>query len=104
MYRELELKLKIESKRRIERDRPDKLSEPVAINQVWSMDFMSDSLGDGRRFRTFNVLDDYNREGLGIEIDFSLPSGRVTRLLEQIIEWRGKPLALRCDNGPDYIS
>ena len=59
MYRELELKLKIESKRRIEHDRSDKLSEPVAINQVWSMDFMSDSLGDGRRFRTFNVLDDY---------------------------------------------
>ena len=68
------------------------------------MDFMSDSLDDGRRFRTFNVLDDYNREGLGIEVDFSLPSERVIRSLEQIIEWRGKPLALRCDNGPEYIS
>ena len=63
-----------------------------------------DSLGDQRRFRTFNLLDDYNREGLGIEVDFSLPSGRVIRSLEQIIEWRGKPLALRCDNGPEYIS
>ena len=68
------------------------------------MDFMSDSLNDGRRFRTFNVLDDYNREGLGIEVDFSLPSVRVIRSLEQIIEWRGKPLAIRCDNGPEYIS
>ena len=68
------------------------------------MDFMSDSLVDGRRFRTFNVLDDYNREGLGIEVDFSLPSRRVIRSLDQIIEWRGKPLALRCDNGPEYIS
>jgi len=104
MYRELELKLKIESKRRIECDRPDKLSEPVAINQVWSMDFMSDSLGDQRRFRTFNVLVDYNRERLGIEVDFSLPSGPVICTLKQVIEWRGKSLALRCDNGPNYIS
>ena len=67
------------------------------------MDFMNDSLDDGRHFRTFNELDDYNREGLGIEVDFSLPSGRVIRSLERIIEWRGKPFALRCDNGPEYI-
>jgi len=104
IYRELELNLRIKPRRRIKRDRPDELSEPVAINQVWSMDFMSDSLNDGRKFRTFNVLDDYNREGLGIEVDFSLPSARVIRTLEHIIEWRGKPLALRCDNGPEYIS
>ena len=74
------------------------------MNQVWSMDFMSDSLVDGRALRTFNVLDDYNREGLGIDVDFSLPSLRVIRSLEQIIEWRGKPHAIRCDNGPEYIS
>src|SRR5690606_25328425 len=49
-------------------------------------------------------IDDYNREGLGIEIDFSLPAERVIRSLEQIIEWRGKPKAIRCDNGPEYIS
>jgi len=59
---------------RIKRDRPDELSEPVSINQVWSVDFMSDALNDDRKFRTFNVLYDYNREGLGIEVDFSLPS------------------------------
>jgi len=104
IYRELELNLRIKPRRRIHRDKPDALSEPAAINQVWSMDFMSDSLNDGRKFRTFNVLDDYNREGLGIEVDFSLPSDRVFRSLEQIIEWRGRPLALRCDNGPEYIS
>jgi putative transposase len=104
IYRELELNLRIKPKRRIKRDRPDELSEPIAINQVWSVDFMSDSLNDGRKFRTFNVLDDYNREGLGIEVDFSLPSQRVIRTLERIIEWRGKPLAIRCDNGPEYIS
>jgi len=68
------------------------------------MDFMSDALRDGRTIRTFNVIDDYNREGLGIEVDFSLPAPRVTRALDQIIEWRGRPAALRCDNGPEYIS
>ena len=68
------------------------------------MDFMHDALSDGRSFRLFNVLDDYNRQGLGIEADFSLPSARVIRALEQIIEWRGKPQTIRCDNGPEYIS
>ena len=63
------------------------------------MDFMSDSLTEGRTLRTFNVLDDYNREGLGIEVDISLPSERVIRSLERIIEWRGKPNAIRLDNG-----
>lgn len=65
---------------------------------------MHDRLLDGRSFRTFNVLDDYNREGLGIEVDLSLPSLRVIRTLERIIEWRGKPRAIRCDNGPEYLS
>lgn len=68
------------------------------------MDFMHDSLEDGRGFRTFNVIDDFNREGLGIKVDFSLPAARVIRSLEQIMEWRGKPDAIRCDNGPEYVS
>ena len=104
IYRELELNLRIRPRRRLRRDRPDTLSVPTAANQVWSMDFMQDRLADGRGLRTFNVLDDYNREGLGIEVDLSLPSQRVIRALEQIIEWRGKPAMLRCDNGPEYIS
>ena len=104
IYRELELNLRIKPRRRIKRDRPDELSVPTCINQVWSMDFMSDSLANGSKFRTFNVMDDYNREGLAIEVGLSLPSKRVIRVLEQVIEWRGKPAALRCDNGPEYIS
>lgn len=104
IYRELELNLRIKPRRRIQRDKPDTLSVPTAMNQVWSMDFMSDALSDGRQLRTFNVLDDYNREGLTIEADLSLPSARVTRALDQVIEWRGKPKAIRCDNGPEYIS
>ena len=104
IYRELELNLRIKPKSRIKRDKPDALSVPVAPNQVWSMDFMSDSLVDGRSFRTFNVLDDYNREGLGIEVDQSLPSTRVIRTLERIIEWRGKPAAIHCDNGLECLA
>lgn len=104
IYRELELNLRIKPRRRIKRDRPDALGEATAINQIWSMDFMSDSLSDGRLLRTFNVLDDYNREGLCIDVDLSLPSLRVIRSLENIIEWRGKPSAIRCDHGPEYIA
>jgi putative transposase len=58
----------------------------------------------GRAYRLFNVIDDFNREALGMEIDFSLPSLRVIRTLNQIIEWRGAPQKIRCDNGPEYIS
>ena len=65
---------------------------------------MSDTLLDGRKLRTFNVIDDYNREGLAIDVDLSLPSARVVRSLEQIIEWRGKPAAIRCDNGPELLA
>lgn len=104
IYCELELNLRIKPKKRIIREKPEPLAQPETINQSWSMDFMHDQLSDGRSFRCFNVIDDFNREGLCIEVDFSLPSERVTRALDQIIEWRGKPQAIRCDNGPEYIS
>ena len=104
IYRELELNLRIKPKKRLVREKPKPLAQPEAINECWSMDFMQDQLSDGRRFRTFNVIDDFNREGLSIDVDFSLPSERVIRALNQVIEWRGKPKAIRCDNGPEYIS
>lgn len=104
IYRELELNLRIKPKKRLCREKPDALAVPVAVNQLWSMDFMHDRPSNGRSFRLFNVIDDFNREGLGIEVDFSLPTERVIRSLDQIIEWRGKPLQIRCDNGPEYIS
>ena len=104
IYRELELNLRIKPRKRLVREKPQPLTVPTSINQVWSMDVMHDQLSDGRTFRLFNVLDDFNREGLGIEVDLSLPSARVIRSLEQIIEWRGSPSVIRCDNGPEYIS
>jgi putative transposase len=104
IYRLLELNLRIKPKKRIVREVPAPLAVPETVNHSWSMDFMHDQLTDGRCVRLFNVIDDFNREGLGIEVDFSLPSSRVIRALDQIIEWRGKPMKIRCDNGPEYIS
>ena len=104
IYKALELNLRIKPRKRLNREKPEPLAVPDSINQVWSMDFMHDQLSDGRSFRVLNIIDDYNREALGIEIDFSLPSERVIRALKQIIEWRGRPLAIRCDNGPENIS
>jgi len=91
IYCELELNLRIRPRKRLKRPKPDELAVPEAPNHTWSMDFMQDQLADGRKFRTLNVLDDFNREGLGIEVDFSLPAVRVVRSLNQIIEWRGAP-------------
>lgn len=104
IYCELELNLRIKPKKRLKRDRPDPLSVPDSPNQVWSMDFMADQLWNGKSFITLNVLDDFNREGLAIEVGFSLPSVRVVRALDQIIQWRGKPAMIRVDNGPEYLS
>jgi putative transposase len=79
------------------------LAVPEAINQVWSMDFMHDQVSAGSCLRLLNVIDDYNQEALGIKVDVSLPSERVIRALKQIIEWRGRPNIIRCDNGPEKI-
>lgn len=79
--REPELNLRIKPRKRLKRDKPEALAVPEAPNMVWSMDFMADRLEDGRQFRLLNVLDDFNRGGLGIEVDFSLPAERVIRSL-----------------------
>ena len=104
IYRQLELNLRIKPNKRLTRETPEPLAVPTSPNDMWSIDFMHDQLRDGRSVRLFNVLDDFNREGLGIDVDFSLPAERVIRSLNQIIEWRGQPKAIRCDNGPELIS
>jgi putative transposase len=77
---------------------------PINCNVTWSMDFMYDTLASGRSFRTFNVIDDHNRESLLITIDFSLSSTRIIRELDRLIEWRGVPEVIRVDNGPEFTS
>jgi putative transposase len=92
------LNLRIRPRKRLKRPKPDALVVPEAPNQTWSMDFMQDQLADGSKFQNLNALDDYNHDGLGIEVDFSLPAVRVVRSLNQIIAWRGKPQNIRLDN------
>ena len=102
--RELELNLKVNSRKPIVMEKPQLLKVMEAINQCWSMGFMHDQLSDGRSFRIFNLIDDFNREALAIDVDLSLPAERVVRALDQVLEWRGKPKVIRSDNGPEYIS
>ena len=80
------------------------LAEPLAANQVWSVDFMSDALSSGRRFRMLNIVDDYTRECLAIEVDTSLSGSRVVRVLEELKKQRGLPQQIRSDNGPEFVS
>lgn len=104
VYKLLKLNMKRKGKRRL----PARILQPLEavnhINASWSMDFMSDSLLSGRKFRVLNLLDDYNREALAIEVDTSFRADRVIRVLEQVIEWRGIPQRIRVDNGPEFVS
>ena len=104
VYKELELNLRIKPRKSLIREKPEALTVQLEINQVCSMYFMNDQFEDGRTFRLFNVIDDYNREAIGMEADFSLPAERVIRELEQMISWLGKQLVIRCDKGPEHIS
>ena len=104
VYCSLKLNLRRKGKRRLPARNPQPLETPLAANVCWSVDFMSDALYSGQRFRTFNVVDDFNREALAIEVDINLPASRVIRVLERITTWRGYPARLRMDNGPELVS
>jgi putative transposase len=104
VYRALKLHLRRKGKKRLPSRHPEKLAVPAAANLCWSVDFMSDVLMSGQRFRTFNVLDDFNREALAIEVDTTLPAARVVRVLDRVVAWRGCPAKLRMDNGPELVS
>ena len=100
--------LRLNMPRRTKKRLPVRLRQPLVVvpqpNAVWAVDFMSDTLYGGRRFRTLNILDEGVREGLAIEVDTSLPAERVVRALEQVVAWRGRPQAIRLDNGPELIA
>jgi putative transposase len=104
VYCALRLNLRVKPRKRLPRRIPQPLVQPASANQSWSLDFMSDSLVSGRAFRTLNILDDFNREALWIEVDTSLPAERVIRVLEMLISWRGRPGQIRMDNGPELIA
>ena len=104
VYRELGLNLRVKPKKRLPLRKPQPLEAPDQANVSWSLDFMHDSLVTGRPIRTLNILDDFNREGLWIEVASSIPSARVIRVLNVLALWRGHPQQLRIDNGPEFIS
>ena len=104
IYTEMKLNLRRKHKKRLPSRILHPLVQPLYHNLTWSMDFMHDGLFQGKAFRAFNVIDDFNREVLNITIDTSLTSERVKRELDRLIEWRGKPQFLRVDNGPEFIA
>lgn len=104
VYTDMNLNIRRKAKKRLPERVKQPLSVPTAPNQVWSIDFMSDSLTDGRKFRLLNIIDDFNRESLAIEVDTSLPCLRLIRVLQKLVGERGCPANIRCDNGPEFIS
>lgn len=104
VYCALRLNLPRRAKRRVPQRFREVLTVPVAPNKVWSADFMADGLYGGRVFRTLNILDDYNREAVAIEIDTSLSAERLIRVFEQLKVWRALPSKLRVDNGPEFTA
>lgn len=104
LYTLLKMNLKRKRKRRLAHREHIALEIPPYLNHTWSIDFMSDVLHNGRRFRTFNVIDDYNREVVWLDSQFSIGAARIVDWLNWAIQQNGKPERIRCDNGPEFIS
>ena len=102
LYGEEGLEVRRRKRKRIGPTQRQPLTTPLRPNERWSMDFVSDALSDGRKFRSLNLVDDFNRECLALEVDTSLPGIRVVRVLEQRGAWRGWPEVLVMDNGPEF--
>lgn len=102
VYREAGLQVRRRARKRLTRGERVPLARPTAPLERWSMDFMTDTLGDGRGFRTLNIVDDFSHECPAIEIDRSLPGARVVRVLDRLAETVGLPKVIVCDNGPEF--
>ena len=104
VYTAMKLNIRRRTKKRLPARVKQPLFQPDKPNQVWSMDFMQDSLWSGRKYRLLNIMDDFNREVLAIEVDNSLPALRVIRTLDWLKQDKGIPQTIRVDNGPEFIS
>lgn len=101
LYREEGLAVRRRKRKRVAVARQP-MPVPRRLNECWAMDFMSDVLASGRRYRVFNVVDVLSREALAAEVDTSLPAARVIRALEEIATERGYPTRITLDNGPEF--
>lgn len=104
IYTQMRLNLRCKRKKRIPARTKEPLLRPIHPNVTWSIDFMHDTLQDGRKIRSLNVIDDFNREALMVTVNNSLPAQRVISELDKLIQWRGKPDRIRVDNGPEFIA
>ncbi len=104
VYCEMKLNIRIKPRKRLSGREKVRLSQPKQANESWSIDFMSDSLMNGKPIRTMNIMDDYNREVLWIEVRHSFPAEQMTNLLDRVAEGRGYPKQIRSDNGPEFIA
>ena len=104
VYCAMKLNLQRKAKKRVVTRERQPLITHGEVNRVWALDFMRDTMYDGRPFRTLNVIDEGNREALRIECGTSIPSGRLVRVMNQLVEVYGKPQAIRLDNGPEMTS
>jgi putative transposase len=102
VYREAGLQVRRRERKRLTRRERVPLPVPSGPRERWSMDFMADTLSDGRAFRTLNIVDDFTRECVAIEVDRSLPGARVVRVLERLREAIGLPRVIVVDNGPEF--
>ena len=102
VYREAKLQVRRRRRKRLTRGQRTPLALPTRRTERWSMDFMLDTLADGRGFRTLNIVDDFTRECIAIEVDRSLPGLRVVRVLDRLAETIGLPNVLVMDNGPEF--
>ena len=103
IYREEKLSLRIRKRRKLVARIRVPLPQPTKPNVRWSMDFVSDQIGTtGRRIRCLNIVDDFTRECLAIEVDTSIPGARVVAVLERLRVLRGLPQVIVTDNGPEF--
>jgi len=104
VYCEMDLNLRLKPRKRLPARKPEPLVQPERANGIWSLDFMSASLANGRAFRMLNMIDDFNREVLWIEVDTSIPAQRLIRVLNTLADWRDFPNHIRMVNGPELTS